>query len=292
MRAHLRDATLFVVLALVSCSNSIDLLAQETAAVTTPAAAAAPPVLSPEEMERFLLNAKVIRTRGVSTGINNTSRATLSDGRITHDAHIQTVDIARAVFVPQRGPSEINFKDSYRYNIAAYRLARLLGLNHVPMSVERHVERSTAAVTWWVDDVLMDEGVRFKKGAPKEWDPSRTASQIHIMRVFDELIANQDRNAGNLLWTTDGKMWMIDHTRGFRLASSLKNPRLLERCEIRLLGALRTLTLETVTEAAGQYLWKSEIEALLDRRTAIVDLFDAMIKERGQRFVLYAFSEP
>ena len=118
------------------------------------------PLLSPEEMETFLLHARVVRTRSVNTGINNTSRVTLSDGRITHDAHVQTVDVTSNTFVPQRGPAEINFKDSYRFNIAGYRLARLLGLNHVPMSVERQMGRSTAAVTWWGDDVLMDESVR------------------------------------------------------------------------------------------------------------------------------------
>ena len=148
----------------------------------------------------------------MSTGITLTRRATLAHGPITHDAQIQTVDIAKSLFVGDKGTSEVNFKDSYRYNIAGYRLAMLLGLNHVPMSVERRVEGNDAAVTWWVDDVLMDEGARTKKGAPKEWDPSRTASQVYILRVFDELIANRDRNAGNLLWTTDGKMWMIDHT--------------------------------------------------------------------------------
>jgi hypothetical protein len=242
-------------------------------------------------METFLLHARVVRTRSVNTGINNTSRVTLSDGRITHDAHVQTVDVSTTTFVPQRGPAEVNFKDSYRYNIAGYRLARLLGLNHVPMSVERDMGRSTAAVTWWVDDVLMDEGVRFKKGAPKEWDSNRTASQILIMRVFDELIANRDRNAGNLLWTVDGKMWMIDHTRAFRLNASLYNPKLLERCERSLLEALRGLTLESITAAVGHSLMKPEIEAILQRRDTIVKLFDDKVKERGERVALYSFKE-
>jgi hypothetical protein len=284
MRACQRTTFLgtFVFLWLIT---SLPLPAQETAAI-------ARPVLSPEEMERFLLNAKIVRTRGINTGINNTSRATLSDGQITHDAHIQTVDIEQTMFVPQRGPTEINFKDSYRYNIAGYRLARHLGLNHVPMSVERFVGRTSAAVTWWVDDVLMDDGVRFKKGAPAEWNSGRTASQIHIMRVFDELIANQDRNVGNVLWTSDGKMWMIDHTRAFRLTPTLKNVKLLERCESGLLEALRGLTLKNVTEAVGKSLEKPEIEAILKRRTALVNFFEAKIKERGERSILYSFKEP
>jgi hypothetical protein len=262
------------------------LVAQEPAVETRT------PILAPEEMERFLLTARIVRTRSVNKGINNTSRATLSDGRITHDAHIQTVDIAKSVFVPNRGATEINFKDTYRFNIAGYRLARLLDLNHVPMSVERSLDRSNAAVTWWVDDVLMDEGVRFKKGAPQEWSASRTASQIHIMRVFDELIANQDRNAGNLLWTSDGKMWMIDHTRAFRLAATLKNPKILERCEGRFFAALRGLTFETIAAAVGKSLEKPEIEAVLKRRDALITLFEEKIAQRGVGAVLYSFKEP
>ena len=285
MRVFQRASLLGVlVFASVVCPH-VPLAAQETAAV-------ARPLLSPQEMETFLLNGKIVRTRGVSTGITNTRRSTLVNGQITHDAQIQTVDIAKSVFVGDKGTSEVNFKDSFRYNIAGYRLAVLLGLNHVPMSVARTVEGKDAAVTWWVDDVLMDEGARTKKGTPKEWDASRTASQVYILRVFDELIANRDRNAGNLLWTTDGKMWMIDHTRAFRLTPDLKNPKVLIRCETALLEALRGLTLETVTAAVGKSLWKTEIEALLRRRDEIVKLFDAKIKERGTRLVLYAFKEP
>ncbi len=285
MRAFPRATSLGVLAFLGVLSAQPLLTAQEQTAVVQP-------VLSVEEMETFLLTAKIVQTRGVNKGINNTSRVTLSDGKTTHDAHVQTVDIAKALFQGDRGASEVNFKDSYRYNIAGYRLARLLGLKNVPMSVKRRVQGNDAAVTWWVDDVAMDDVVRFKKGAPKEWNASQTASQIHIMRVFDELISNQDRNGGNVLWTTPGKMWLIDHTRAFRLTPTLKNPKLLERCETRLLEAVRGLTLESITTAVGDSLWKSESEAILKRRDEIVKLFEAKIKERGARLVLYAFNEP
>lgn len=98
--------------------------------------------------------------------MTNTRRATLSDGQITHDAQIQTVDVTKNVFIPARGPSEINFKDSYRYNIAGYELALLLGPDNVPVSVERRVEGRQAAMTWWIDDVLMDEGKRNNRDMP------------------------------------------------------------------------------------------------------------------------------
>ena len=47
--------------------------------------------------------------------------------------------------------------------MAAYRLDRLLGLNLVPVSVGRLYRGHTAAFTWWIDDVMMDEGERLKK---------------------------------------------------------------------------------------------------------------------------------
>jgi hypothetical protein len=242
--------------------------------------------LSPEQMEEFLLRAKIGRMRDAEGGITNTQRATLTDGVLTHDAQIQTIDQAKPVFQPQGGPPEFNFTDSYRFNVAGYRLARLLDLDNVPMSVERVVNGKRAAVTWWIDDVMMDERTRIKQRVQSP-DSERTAMQIHIMRVFDALIQNRDRNLGNVLWTTDWKMWMIDHTRAFRIGSALLNPKLLERVERSLLENMRALTYETVSQAAGTSLTRFEIQALLTRRDAIVKLFDARIAERGEGSVLY-----
>jgi hypothetical protein len=241
-------------------------------------------------MEDFLLNAQISDIKGVNKGVTNSRRATLSDGRITHDAHIQTVDISKALFQPDRGPAEMNFKDSYRFNIAGYRLARLLGLDNVPVSVERRVQGTPAAVTWWLDGELMDEGARRKKQPAGGLSP-KTAGQIHIMRVFDELIANSDRNAGNLYWTPDGEMWLIDHTRAFRLGKKLKTPKLLERCERGLLENMRGLTAETLSREVGDSLSKYEIEALLARRDEIVKLFEGMIAQRGESAILYTLPQ-
>ena len=253
------------------------------------AAAPAPVTLTPEQMEDFLLNARVIAVKGVNQGITNTRRATLSDGRITHDAQIQIVDISISMFKPPTGPPEMNFKDSYRYNVAAYRLAVLLELDNVPMSVERSIDGKRAAVTWWVDEVAMVEGDRIKKQV-RSPDTERTAMQIHIMRVFDELIQNRDRNAGNLLWTADWKMWMIDHTRSFRLGTDLQKPALLERIERSLFENVRMLTSDAATKAVGTSLTRFEIQAMLARRDAIVKLFETKIAERGEGAVIYTLA--
>jgi hypothetical protein len=244
------------------------------------------PTLTPQEMERFLLQADIVATRSQKKGVTNAKRVTLFDGRVRHDAQLQDVDIALPLFDVAPKYTEVNFKDTYRYNIAGYRLSRLLGLENVPMSVERKVSGKQVAMTWWIDDVMLDEGDRQKKQMPGP-NPSRTASQIHILRVFDELIQNRDRNAGNLLWTSDWKMWMIDHTRAFRLGKDLLKPQQLERVERTLMQKLRELTASGVADTMDAVLTKQEIEALLARRDVIVAHFDARIALRGEAAVLY-----
>jgi hypothetical protein len=270
--------------------RSIVLALVATVAASAPCfAQAIPSTLTAQEMEHFLLQADIVATKSSKKGVTNARRVTLFDGRVRHDAQLQDVDIAMAMFDVGPRNSEVNFKDTYRYNIAGYRLARLLGLDNVPMSIERKVQGKPVAMTWWIDDVLMDEGGR-QKGQTVGPNPSRTASQIHILRVFDELIQNRDRNAGNLLWTSDWKMWMIDHTRAFRLGKDLLKPQQLERVERTLLQRMRELTASGLADAMNAILTTREIEAVLARRNAIVALFDARIAERGEAAVLFTFA--
>ena len=248
-------------------------------------AAVARPVLTPEQMEDFLLHAKVVKMKAVGKGVTQPRRATLSDGQMTHDAKIQTVNESKVKFEGTRG-TELNFRDYYGFNVTGYRLARLLGLDNVPVNVERRIDGTPAAVEWWLDDFSMDENDRQKKHTSGP-DPQRTAKQTHIMRVFDELIENTDRTGENILWTKDWKLWLIDHTRAFRIDKELKNPKLLERCEANLLEKMRGLTAETVRRELGDTISKSELEALLARRDAIVKHFDGLIAERGRGAILF-----
>jgi len=277
---YARHAATFTFLAI---SWSVAVPAAQNAAAPKPVALTAP------QMEEFLLRAKIVRTRGAGDGITGTLRATLSDGVLTHDAQIQTIDQARTLFQPPGAAPEMNFKDSYRYNVAGYRLAVLLGLKNVPMTVERRVNGKQAAVTWWVDDVMMNERERLKTEASGP-DPERTAMQTHVMRVFDALIANRDRNMGNLVWTKDWTMWMIDHTRAFRVNDKLLKPEILTKVERDLLANMRKLTRDSVAKVMGDMLLKPELDALMKRRDTIVKLFDERMAQRGEAAVLYTMT--
>jgi hypothetical protein len=245
----------------------------------------APPQLAPDEMAAFLAKGRILERRDAGIGVTASLRATISDGRITHDAHIQTVDVTQPVFQTAKG-TELNFRDSYLFNIAGYRLAVLLGLDNVPMSVERTIDGRKAAVTWWVDDVVMDEKGRMEKKTAGP-NPARTVDQIQLMRIWDELIQNKDRNQGNILWTIDWKMWLIDHTRAFRLGDELLKPEQLVRAPRAFLERLRALTIEELTAATKGVLTRVEVAALMTRRDRIVKLYDDRIAKLGEAQVLY-----
>ena len=142
-------------------------------------------------------------------------------------------------------------------------------------------------MTWWVDDVAMDERARLKakNSGP---DPARTERQLQTMGVFDELIQNKDRNQGNLLWDRQWTLWLIDHTRAFRLEKKLLKPERLVRCDRRVFERLQTITEASLQEAAGDFLTKYEQAALLARRDRIVKLYSDRIAKQGEAAVLYA----
>jgi len=224
------------------------------------------------EIEQFLKTAKIVKTRGTSKGITGSLRATLSDGTRTHDAQIQMIDERKTQF-ESAGGTEFNFRDSWEYNVAAYRLDRMIGLNLVPVSVARRFETKQAAFTWWIDDVMMDEGKRLtdkiQPARPQEWN-----EYLQLVRVFDQLIYNVDRNVGNLLITKDWRVWAIDHTRAFRTQTTLKTPGNVTRCDRQVLEKMKGLTREALKKELGEYLTDFEIAGVLARRDLIVDIIE------------------
>lgn len=251
----------------------------------TPAAAPATAALSATEMEKFLLDGRIIKKKESSKGVTNAYRVTLSDGLLEHDAQVQNVDISKPYFDVGPRHSEVNFRDSFRYNVAAYRLSVLLGLDNVPMSVERIVDGKPVAMTWWLDNV-MDDGDRRKKKVANA-NPLRAADYYSVMYVFDELIQNRDRNQGNIMWSPDSRMWLIDHTRAFRTGRDLQKPENLTRVERTLFQKLRALDQQAFTDAVGKSLTKTEIESLFIRRDRLVEHFDKKIASLGEDKILY-----
>src|SRR5215472_14342148 len=91
--------------------------------------------------EQFLLTAQIESTAPAGKGLNGTRKSILSDGHLTHAAHIQTIDMYVPLFKGKDGSQEPDLKDTGKFNVAASRLAKLLHLTSmVPVSVARPVE--------------------------------------------------------------------------------------------------------------------------------------------------------
>jgi hypothetical protein len=241
--------------------------------------------LNKEQIKQFLLTAKVVKSEQAKKGITQTLRLTLSDGTVTHDASFQKIDEHKPRMELASG-TELGFVDSYKYNIAAYQLAEMLGLDDiVPVYVERKWKGDSGSLSWWLP-VKMDEKERVaqKIAVP---DPDAWNNQMYKVRVLDQLVYDSDPNLTNVLITDDWKIWRIDFTRAFRLHKELRGVSDLARCDRQLFAKLKTLNQDELLEKTKHYLNKDEVKALMVRRDKIVEQFQKLIAEKGENEVLY-----
>jgi hypothetical protein len=273
---------LVVILALLAPTLSY---AQTTAPAAAPAAE-----LSVAQIKDFLKNAKVVRQRGTPKGVTAPKRLTLSNGTIEHDAVFQAIEDRKTVAELGGGGrqqvTELNFVDSYKYNIAAYELATLLGLEHMmPVYVERRWNGQIGSISWFVP-TLMDEGERIKKKIapprPVDWN-----NQMYRMRVFTALVRDTDRNLTNVLITPDWKVMMIDFSRAFRQQEALVREKELHKIDRALLARLEGLTRDSVKKATGDFLTGFERDGVMKRQALLVAHFKKLIAELGEERVLY-----
>ena len=244
------------------------------------------PNLTEEQKKDFLLHAKVVDSHQLGVGITHPWRLTLSDGTLTHDAAFQNVEERKSVMPLASGRTELNFRDSYHFNIAARELAKLLGLDDMlPVTVERRWQGNSGSLSWWVPWKWM-EGTRLKENLHPP-DSEAWNKQMYKVRVFDQLIYDTDPNLGNVLITEDWKISRIDFTRAFRQNHDLRDPKNLVQCDRQLLEKLRKLDYDEVLEKTKPHLSKSEVKALIARRDKIVAYFEKLIAQKGEGAVLY-----
>lgn len=279
-------AATVIVIAPTALDANTQAVKRKSPAVT----AQAPASLDVSAQEAFLQTAKIVSSRKIGKGITGALRLTLSDGSTTHDASFQSVDEKSSLEDLRQGKKragERNFVDAYRYNIAAYRLATLLALGHMmPVTVERTVDGRRGAISWWIDDVLMDEEEREKKNLQS---PSALTLNHKRQRmfVFAELVYDTDRNKGNVLYTKDWDVIMLDFTRAFRLHDTLRAPNGLQLIDRGLLQRLQKLTPDDLKRVTQDSLAEPERAAIIKRRDLIVSRFQDLIRERGEERVLY-----
>jgi hypothetical protein len=228
-------------------------------------------------LETFLKTAEVTKVEDIGTGITRPKRLTLQKDGLTRRAAFKYVDETFDSTVRVAGKLEMQFNDRYVYDIAAYKLDRLLDMNMVPVAVERTVDGTAGAAQDWIENAI-DEGRRVTERL-EPYDAESFKRQTQVMRVFDALIYNADRNQGNILYTPgDWKLHLIDHTRAFRLSTG-RPPGLVD-VPLEIAPGLRekmaALNEAQLKQALGGLLSNAQIGAILKRR-------DKLLAETGPK---------
>jgi hypothetical protein len=155
------------------------------------------------------------------------------------------------------------FHESYKTEIAAYELDRLLHLDMVPPTVERQLDGNTGAAQLWVENVSdMQSDESPGDGRRADWD-----NQLARMMLFDALIGNRDRNKANTLRDGSWNLVLIDHGQAF--GSDTKLYYKLTRIDKDLWAKIESLTPAQVDTALRDFVSDAERKAIFERREKI-----------------------
>jgi hypothetical protein len=237
------------------------------------------------DLEQFLISAKVTALRDIGQGVTLPKRAYMEMDGTKHSAVFKTIDEGPVPVKKLDRGIELQFQDSWRTEVAAYELDKILGLGMVPVTIDRTFDGKRGSFQFWIDSVMSEADRINKKLEPPsalDWN-----EQVAKVRLFDNLIYNADRHLNNLRITADWKIRLIDHSRTFRPFEQLKDPKQLTRFSRTLLAKLEELNEPLLKERLGKYLSPYQIEGILKRRDAIIALSKKVIAEKGAGQVLY-----
>lgn len=220
-----------------------------------------------DAIEKFLAEGKIEKMEAVPIGVTKPMRATLEAGG----------PAARFTWKPLTPGYSKGYMESYKAEIAAYELDRMLDLHMVPPIVERTISGRKGAAILWIENA---KGWSIKS-PPKGPEPNWSL-QLTRMKMFDQLIANIDRNQGNLIYDDDWHLFLIDHSRAFIDKKDLKGLAPLGRVDRQLWMKMQALTLDQLNQGLGEWVGDKEKKALLLRRDKMAEQIKQMVAKRGE----------
>lgn len=201
------------------------------------------------EMERHLKTAQITRLEEIGTGVTRPKRAHLAPEE-------PFASMTWKVLPPGRRDG---YWESYKAEIAAYELDKLLRLDMVPPAVEREVNGETGAAVMWIEGVKSVKETGGKVPSGPAWD-----TPIRRMLMFDNLIGNPDRNAGNILIGLPGELILIDHSRAFTDDRQLL--RKIPRVDGALWDRMQTVRPEDFSRTLSPWMDGGAVTAVVERR--------------------------
>jgi len=252
--------------------------------------------LLPEEIaerakwEEYLKTARITGQEQLSgsAAVTNPWRLTMEKDGVSHVAFWKNVEGRPKGFI-----------DSWKYEIAAYQMDKLLGLNMVPVTVEIRFQGDRGSCQLGAEsEMSLLQKNENKIPVPPGLKTVNWNKATYLQRAFDNLIANEDRTANNILITKDWRIILIDHSRSFRSSKKFtanliytekhkEGPKLMSMLPRAFVEKIKGLTFEMIKGAVGEYLADDEINAVLARKELILKEMDRLVKLNGENNVLY-----
>jgi hypothetical protein len=242
---------------------------------------------SREKWEVFLKTAEIVGAEDIPEGVTKPIRLFLKMNEIEASGAWKKVKGFRDGVL-----------EGWRYEIAAYEMDKLLGLNMIPPTVEREFKGKKGSLQFWMDFEMSEleraeQNVGIPSSVADNW-----LKRKYLALAFDSLIANVDRTQENIRYTKDWRMILIDHSQSFRSSGKHKKKLLYGKegfKQVNLFSMLprdfvekiKVLSFDKIKNAVGSYLKDNEINAILARKKLLLTEIEEMIKEKGEGSVLY-----
>lgn len=225
------------------------------------------------EIEEYLKTAKVVKMSTTEVGITKPSKAILEPGG----------PVEAMAWKPLAPRMRNGYWESYKSEIAAYELDKLLELHMIPPKVERTLRAEVGVAVMWASPATSFR-VHGRVPAPPPGKIPQWTRQLVRAKMFDNLIANIDPNLGNWLVDPCGHIILIDHSRAFTVTRRLVHK--MDNIDSPLWERMKALDEAALTPGLGPWLGKREIAAVLERRDRLAKAIDQLIAEKGQSVVL------
>ena len=222
-------------------------------------------------IEQDLKAAEILRLEDIGTGVTRPRRAHLKAGGL----------VESFTWKPLKPAVTRGYWESYKSEIAAYELDKLLDLNMVPPVVEREMDGARGAAVMWVSPTtsVKEMGGRLPPGRVP-------GHEVRRMLLFDNLIGNPDRNGGNILVDGARNIILIDHSRAFLTKKDLQTK--VERVDEKLWTAIQGLTPEALRATLEPLIGNDALNAMLERRKRIQSEVDKLVARKGRDLVIIA----
>ncbi len=227
------------------------------------------------EYEDFVKNAEIVRVENIPVGVTKPLRCYFAPGGLVESMSYKGIKTGR----------QTGFWESYKSEMAAYELDKLVDLQMIPPTVEKRVKGELGAAVMWVTPVQS-----FKQMGGVPTPPAAHVDswnrQMSKAKMFDNLINNRDPNLGNWLVDPAWNLILIDHTRAFAPhGKDLVHE--MNRIERGLWERMLKLDLASLKAVLDAHLDGGQIKDILARRDKMKTEIDKMVAGRGEAGVFF-----